>query len=42
MIRDKELKDMSIDRLKLLLASGVKGDEYKQVMQEYIKRKTQQ
>ena len=38
-MEEKDLKEMSDLNLRLLLASGIKGREYKQVMQEYTKRK---
>jgi hypothetical protein len=33
-----KLKKMSLKQLKLYLASGIKGDEYKEAMKEYLRR----
>jgi len=39
MYKPDELKRIDTDCLKLLLASGIKKDTYKQVMKEYMRRK---
>ena len=33
-----KLKQMSTQKLRLLLASGLRGDEYKSVLSEYMSR----
>jgi hypothetical protein len=39
MYSEKELKQMDEDELKLLLASGLHGEEYKLVMKTYMSKR---
>jgi hypothetical protein len=38
MLNKKELEKMSMKEIKCMFAIGLKGDDYKQIMTEYIER----